>query len=86
MLKCIVIIVYILELNLFSSDKVNEKKGNGQITTIHKPLMYALYLHSDKYLKPILIRYQGKSEDKFLILLFFIPFSIFQKFESEKIF
>lgn len=40
-----------------------EKKGNGQITTIHKPLMYALYLHSDKYLKPILIRYQGKSEE-----------------------
>ena len=43
-------------------EKKKIKKGNNSIIDYkHKPFMYAIYLHSDKYLKPVLLRYQGKS-------------------------
>lgn len=42
-------------------DKTIEK--NTQKIYNHKPLSYCLYLHSDKYLKPQLIIYNGKNEN-----------------------
>lgn len=44
-------------------DKDKKIEKNTQKIYNHKPLSYCLYLHSDKYLKPQLIIYNGKNEN-----------------------
>lgn len=45
------------------ADKNQTIEKNTQKIYLHSPLSYCLYLHSDKYLKPQLIIYNGKSDE-----------------------